>query len=362
MRNGYLDTQILLNKDDLQVSLGKSISGQIIFIPKIDLSVQELGYRTIIVTTNKHFAREIPLHKEVFFRNKKMKKGSTYKYDITFEPDFPSTLISEDLEIDCYVQSIVNLQTDSYLQVRNDFLNKKKLTVDTNTNRLLWYKRKFAINHSKVNYVIEEENHDLGDTNYRPWIYFLLGSIFTFIFISIFGSIYKFQIVGVSLSCLFLIFIAPQLYKEHILNSIEVVVKQHGKSQFGIFLNLTQTWNRIRSVKVGYGVFAENLTSSESGEFVYNYDLHKSKIKTREKYNIQKNTDEILDFPEITYDFIFDFPKENIPPTFNHSYLKTYWEFKVTVFYIFWLKSEFTKKIKVSKEKITKSKLNKKDQ
>ena len=79
MQNDYLDTQIIFHEEDLQVSLGTTISGKLIFTPKIDLSVEELGYQIVILAKNKYLTREIPLNKTIIFRNKIFKKGRSEK-------------------------------------------------------------------------------------------------------------------------------------------------------------------------------------------------------------------------------------------------------------------------------------------
>ena len=60
---------------------------------------------------------------------------------------------------------------------------------------------------------------------------------------------------------------------------------------------------------------------------------------------------DILDFPEITYNFILDFPKRNIPTSFSIYDLKIYWKINITVYFFGGLSSTFVKNISVKRDK-----------
>jgi len=345
MPSDYLNTQILLYEDDFQKSSGTTISGKIIYSPKIDLSVEELGYQLIIIAKNKYRTNEIPVSKEIFFRNKILKKGKDYSYDFEFTPLLSSSFHSKNLTLEPYIESIVKLQTSDYLKIRKDYLEKKRLTTLVDTNEILWSKKQFSQENIERNLVIEEQNYHASNEYKKPWIYFIISSFISTVIISSFNLANGNQILALILTSLFLIFIAPQLYKRHILNSLGIDTKQLGENQFGIFLDLTKNWKRIQSVKAEYGIFSSLIFSDAHEEVPYGVDLYISPPIEKSKIKIEKA--DILDFPEVKYDFIFDFPKNNFPSTFENDSISFYWEFKITVYFFLGLKSEFVKEIKV---------------
>lgn len=345
MQNDYLDTLILFHEDDLQDSSKLSISGKITFTPKIDLSVEELGYQVVLTAKNNYLSRDISLQTKIFFRNKIMKKGKDYSYDIQFNPTFSLPFNSQNLNLESSIQTIVKLQTSSYLKVRNDYLEKKKLNILTDTNQLLWSSKKFSLVNAKGNYLIEEESHTVTNRNFLPWVYFIISSIIAAFIISPFQLFHSYYVLPICLALLFSIFVLPQLYKEYILKSIGINITQINANQFSIFLDVTKNWQQVQSVKAEYGVFGNILFSGTHEEVPYGIDffispsIKKSKIKPVEE--------SVLDFQEVNYDFTFDFPKRNLPITFEHPNVSSYWEFKITVNFFLGLKSEFIREIKV---------------
>ncbi|MFK8004792.1 MAG: hypothetical protein AB8H03_00410 [Saprospiraceae bacterium] len=346
MQNDYLDTQILFHEDDLQNSLG-TISGQLIFTPKIDLNVEELGYQVVLIAKNIYLSRDISLQQKILFRNKTMKKGKDYSYDFELTPIFSFPFNSKNLEIEPSIQTIVNLQTSSYLAIRNDYLEKKKLSILTDTNQLLWSNKKISLMNAKGNYLIEEESHNLTNRYLRPWIYFIISSIIA-VFISyplqiFFGN----YLLPICLIFLFSIFVVPQLYKEYILKSIGINITQINENQFTIFLDVTKNWQWVQSIKTEYGIFGNILFAGTHENVPYGIDLFISPAIKKSK--IKPVEENVLDFQEVNYDFVFNFPKRNLPATFDHPNISTYWEFKITVYFILGLKSEFVKEIKVKR-------------
>lgn len=347
MQNDYLDTQILFHEDDPQNLSGTTVSGKIIFTPKIDLSIEELGYQVVIIAKNKYYnyTNDILLDRKIIFRNKVLKKEENYSYDIEFKSDFSTTFRSENLKLESNIQTIVKLQTSNYLKIRNDYLKKNNLSTFTDTNQLLGSNKTFSLDRSKKNYVIQEKNYNAPNEYQRPWIYFLISSIISVIIIFSLDLSNRNQTLALVLTILFSIFIAPQLYKEYILHSIEINTKQLGENQFGIFLDLTKTWKRIQSVKAEYGIFGSILFEDVQKDMPYEFDMYIS--PPIEKFKIEMKKYNVLDFPEVNYDFIFDFPKKNLPATFENDSVSFYWEFKITVYFFLGLKSEFVKEIKV---------------
>lgn len=350
MQTDYLDTQILLHDDDHLKSSRSSILGQIIFTPKRNLRIEELGYQVVIIAKNKYYnyTQIIPTEKKIIFRNKVMKKGKNYSYEIEFTPAFSTSFTSKDISLKSSIQTIVKLQTSSYLKVRKDYLDKNNLSTFTDTNQLLWSKKRFSLDPSIRNYVVEEKEYFARNEYQRPWIYFLAGTIISIIVTTNLNISNKNQIFLIVVAFLFSIFIIPQLYKEYILRNIVIKTKQVGKNQFGIFLDLSKTWKRIRSVKTIYGIFGTIYFDEAKHREPYNFDIYMSPPIEKSKINSHK--EDILDFPEVNYDFIFDFPKENLPTTFKNNSILFYWEFKITVYFFLGIKSEFIKEIKVRQE------------
>ena len=351
MQNDYLDTQILFHEDDHQNSSKLSISGKINFTPKIDLSVEELGYQVVLIAKNIYLSRDISLQKKIFFRNKVLKSGENYSYDIEFTPNFTSHFNSKNLKLESSIQTIVNLQTSSYLEIRNDYLEKKKLNILTDTNQLLWSSKKFSLVNAKRNYLIEEESHNVSNRYLRPWVYFIVSSIIAAFIISPFQLFLSYYVLPICLALLFSIFVVPQLYKENILKSIGINISQINENQFSIFLDVTKNWQWVQSIKAEYGVFGNVLFSGTHEKVPYGIDffispsIKKSKIKP-----VEEN---VLDFQEVNYDFTFDFPQGNLPTTFDHPNVSSYWEFKITVYFFLGLKSEFVKEIKVAQKPLS---------
>lgn len=345
MHNDYLQTQILLNDDELQGSSESTIRGKIIFTPQIDLSVEELGYQIILKASNLYLNRIIPLQKEVFFRNKVMKAGKDYSYEVEFTPHFSKSFSSKNLKLQPAIQTIVNLQTKSYLHVRNDYLKKMKLSTLTDTTELLWESENFSIWNAKRKYLIENEDHQVNNKNLRSWIYFFISAIISTLIIAPIQEIFEFQILPIVIFFLFGLIVFPQLYKNYILKSIGINVQQINENQFGIFLDLTKNWKLIQRVKAEYGSFGNFRFHNTHEEVPYGIDFYIS--PPIEKSKIKYVEENILDFQEVKYDFIFDLPKGNIPVTFDHPDASSYWEFKITVYFFLGLKSEFIKEIKV---------------
>jgi hypothetical protein len=117
-----------------------------------------------------------------------------------------------------------------------------------------------------------------------------------------------------------------------------------------VLLDLARNFKRIQKVSVNYEVFEEVKDRSKD-----NIVVHKSKIydsSSIEKHKVTMATDksDILDYPEISYDFIFDLPTENIPTSIILYDLKLYWKINITVYFLGGFTSTFVKNIDVKRE------------
>lgn len=346
MQNDYLHTQILIHDDDIQDSSKLSIAGKIIFTPQVDLSVEELGYQVILEAENLYLNRIIPLQKGVFFRNKVMRKGKDYSYDFEFIPHFSSSYYSKKFKLKSAIQTVVNLQTKSYLKIRNDYLKNNRLTTLTDTTQLLWEEHFFSLENLNRNYLIEEQEYYLTNSNLKPWGFFIFSAILASFLIPNLRIANWAQILAIWLTALFLVIIVPQLYKQYILKRIGIKTQQVNENQFGIFLDLTKNWKQVQKVKAEYGSFGNILLGRQHEDIPFGIDFYIS--PPIEKSKIKYVEENILDFQEVKYDFIFDLPQGNIPVTFDHPKVSSYWEFKITVYFLLGLKSEFIREIKVT--------------
>ncbi|MFK8009529.1 MAG: hypothetical protein AB8H03_24420, partial [Saprospiraceae bacterium] len=126
MQNDYLDTQILLPEDNLKILPGTTVSGQINFIPKLDLTVARLGFQVIMQLDGKLIQNSKNITHVIFLKNKKLRKDNLYAYDIKFNIFFPSSYSGKNANIIFKVETLVELNTRSYLHIRNEYLRKHK--------------------------------------------------------------------------------------------------------------------------------------------------------------------------------------------------------------------------------------------
>lgn len=351
MQNDYLDTQIILNDDDLRVLPDTEISGQIIFTPKINLAVAELGYQVILELSGNIKSKNIILHSQIFFRNKQLKKGKNYNYNINFKVSQPCSYTGRNVSITWKVASTIELNTRSYLQLRNDYLEKNNLTHfhSINPNDLISEHEIIKVSESKFPYAVDLKSEvikmsPIWEISIFAGVTFVVAVLVDFLDLQ-----NQFKVVSITAILLFLMTLLPYLYKRNILNSIKVDTKPHGKNQFVVCLDVTRNWKRIQKIAVDYEV-TEKVTDRRDQDSKTNY---KSKIYSSppiEKHKIKMDKSDILDFPEITYDFVFDFPKRNIPTSYSNYDLNIYWKINITVYFFGGLSSTFVKNITVKKE------------
>ena len=350
MQNDYLDTQILFHQDDHVFFPGANISGQIIFTPKIDLKIQEIGYQVVMIVKGHIIPSSKTYTQQIFLRNKTLKKGQNYNYNFRFIVPEQSTYDGKNIDITWEIESIANLQTDSYLKVRNDYLKRNNLLRHHDTNTLLWNKSVFEILESDQPYTVELKNETIENSPILAGVFFA-GGTFAIAWLSAFFELNnQFEIVSATAGILFITFLVPYLYKNNILNSINVNTKPLGDNQFIVLLDLARNFKRIQKVSVNYEVFEEVKDRSKD-----NIVVHKSKIydsSSIEKHKVTMATDksDILDYPEISYDFIFDLPTENIPTSITLYDLKLYWKINITVYFLGGFTSTFVKNIDVKRE------------
>ena len=349
MSNKYLDTQIIYHGDDNQLIVGETVICEFIFTPKVNLHIMSMGFYLLKEDGTFSYFKKIN-KTQVFTKNKTLKKGKTYRYESQLTGTLPISFKGKITNISWEIKTFVKLTPSSFLKIRNDYLSERGLSHLLNDTKDL-LSTKFPINvvPSKLPLIIHNEDEDLTASYFYLARNFLLALIATLAFSLYFSTPKNKQTLafaGVAL----LFVLASHFFKKSILNTLQIQTKSLNNKQFIVALNLAKNKKLIRKVKVQYIVKEKTILFPDNPEpETAEATIYKSPVIQKSK--ISQQPIDILDFPEIAYDFTFDFPKEKIPSTFNSPHIVYYWKIYVTVYFFFILKSEFSQKIVAKRTK-----------
>jgi len=348
MQKDYLDIQIIFPNEGESLFVGESRIGKIIFRPKMDLYVDSLGYQYGFVAKGTMIPSRNTIIKKELIRNGKIENGKTYEFKIEIKGQSPISYQGENVEIKCKIKAYLDLRADSFLAIEDAYKKKKRLLSFSQTQDLLIPEPMVIQIKSNADYKVKNSNREIETSGRYPWIFFGLTSLSfaSFLTYSLGAASAILFLGGVFL--LFLFLVAPYYYKANILKSLKIDTRFLGNNQFAVILGLTKNVKNIKKVEVYYAVREEVRDRRGTSNTVYNHQCFKS--HTIEKQKLSEGSDVILDYPELAYDFIFDFPKEELPTTLNVKDLKFTWEIFIAVYFPFGLKSVFIKEIHVVRE------------
>lgn len=342
MQNDYLDTEIVFQDEDKPLFVGESRTGRITFRPKVDLYVDSLGANFFLDARGSSRPYKTTVSKKTFIRNKKIIAGEKYQFDIEIKGESPVSYLGKNIELKWKFETDLDLRTDSYLMVRNSYLKKYGLTYNSSTKHILNETKEIQVSKLEQSIRVENVSRELETSNIWTWaIFFILsaGSIFLCTYLQVVNSIFVWLVFE---ALLFLLLIVPSWYKLNILDAIKVNTTFLGNNQFAVILELSKNVKNIKKVGVNYFIVEEVTDDRGTSVVIRKHKFVKS--PTIEKHQLSQGSDKILDYPELAYDFIFDFP-EQIIPTSMLGNLKFHWQINITVYFPFGLKSTFVKKI-----------------
>lgn len=349
MQNDYLNTDIILENDNYQLTVGETRQGKIFFTPKMDFFVVSIGYQLVLQTTGNVREHDNVVFEKTLIRNKKIIKGKTYQYDLEIKGHSPSSYQGDNVELKWKLESFVNLRTDHYLKVRNSYLKKTGKSHFHNTPKDLLVKS-LPINmlESELLYQVRNTERELSTSSILSWTILLGGMALSFL---ILNKIQPQNLLSIWLACfsaLLFFTVIPYYFKTGILKSMNVNTSFLGNNQFAVVLGLSKNIKSIKKVKVSYSVVESVKDTRQDSEIIRTEEIYKSPIQ--EKSQISHNSDMILDFPDLAYDFVFDFPDKNIPTMLLPKNLEIEWKVDIVVYFSLGLRSTFTKLIDVSRE------------
>lgn len=348
MQNDYLNTEIILESDNNQLLVGETRKGKIFFTPKMNLFVNSLGYQFVMEARGNMRNIDNSVIKKTLIRNKKLIKGKTYQFEIKIKGETPS-FQGENISLNWTLQSFINLRSDYFLKIRNKELKKRGMTHFYDLPKdLLVESLRINMLESNLLYQVRNTERELETSSILSWTILLGGMALSFLILS------KFEVDNLlstwlgCFSALLFFTVIPYYFKTGILESMNVNTSFLGNNQFAVVLGLSKNIKNIKKVKVSYSVIENVRDRRGDGNVIRTKVIYKSPLQ--EKSQISQNSDMILDFPDLAYDFIFDFPDKNIPTMMLPNDLEIEWKVDIKVYFVLGLRSKFTKLIDVSRE------------
>ena len=196
-------------------------------------------------------------------------------------------------------------------------------------------------------YTIHHTGKELISSSPRPFNFYFPSSLPSADLVFLIKNTLKIFLWLISSAAAFLFFLGTPFNRNRIASSLEVAIQNWNKNQFIVRLGLAKNVSKVRRVRVNYTVIEEVTERSENVTNTHHYQIFKS--PDVEKYQLAKGSEEILDVPELAYDFVFDFPKEAIPTSLNLRDARIIWRVHIVVYFALGLTSHFVKDVEVGK-------------
>ncbi|MFK7773712.1 MAG: hypothetical protein AB8F94_16295 [Saprospiraceae bacterium] len=339
MPHRFLETQINFSKQNSNLFPGEVGKGEIILQPKIDLEVHLFGFHVAMEGRGQTAVITKSINKTILIQDVKLLKGETYRYDIEIIGALPPSYAGENISLYWRVETFIELQGESYNQVRNSLLKKFQLLAAVNPNKKLSTFKSVYFKTPDVPYSVNPTPSVLNLTGFSPEKIGSAFMLFSFFSLWLFDSPYNFGAIILFAIVLLFSFVVPYYYKARILGKIEFIANTTNNNQLSLNFILPDERKRISKLKVQYKIVEKVIDDRGTNTTTYHYNIFKS--TTKEKRS-----------PEKTTEFIFDFPNRNTNTmiSFEIGNLSFYWEVNVVIEFDYGGESTFAQKIFVEQK------------